>query len=117
MCYDVKLPDNVIIPDAKITQYLLVFREQDDKSKFLRKGGFNQDNPEQVKLAIYQLIKTTEAIEELTNQYGTFYQVTGELIGVNGNKLSVVTIWLKRKIDNQFQFITLKPKKKKQGHD
>jgi hypothetical protein len=109
----VKLPNNVIIPDAKITQYLLVFREQDDKSKFLAKGGFNQNNSEQLKLAIYKLIQNNEAIEDLTNEYGTFYQVIGELIGINGQNLLVITIWLKRDIDNQFQFITLKPKKEK----
>lgn len=108
-----KLRNNVIIPDAKITQYLLVFREQDDKSKFLAKGGFNQNNSEQLKLAIYKLIQNNEAIEDLTNEYGTFYQVIGELIGINGQNLLVITIWLKRDIDNQFQFITLKPKKEK----
>lgn len=112
-----KLPENVIIPDAKITQYLLVFREQDDKSKFLAKGGFNLNNSEQLKSAIYQLIKTNEAIEDFTNEYGTFYQVTGELIGVNGQNLLVITIWLKRKVDNQIQFITLKPKKEKKSND
>lgn len=106
-----KLPDNVIIPDEKITQYLLIFKEQDDKSKFLAKGGFNQNNPKQLKLAIYQLIRNSEAIEDLTNEYGTFYRVPGELLGVSGKNLSVITIWLKRKIDNQFQFITLKPNK------
>ena len=44
-------------------------------------------------------------------EYGTFYRVEGELIGTNNVKLSVTTIWLQRKIDNQFQFITLKPRK------
>lgn len=34
------------------------------------------------------------------NEYGTFYRIEGELIGVNQRNLSVVTVWLKRKIDN-----------------
>jgi hypothetical protein len=50
-----------------------------------------------------------EAIEEKNNEYGTFYQVTGELVGVNGVSLSVVTVWLQRQIDGKFQFVTLKP--------
>jgi hypothetical protein len=106
-----KIPTNAIIPDGKITQYLLVPRQQDDKSKYLSLAGFTLKNPEQLKQAIYQLIKTKEAQEDSTNEYGTFYQVEGELLGINQRKLSVITIWLKRKIDNQFQFITLKPKK------
>jgi hypothetical protein len=50
-----------------------------------------------------------EAIEEKSNEYGTFYQIEGELIGVNGVNLSVVTVWLRRLIDGEFQFVTLKP--------
>ena len=108
-----KLPQPVIIPDDKITKYLLVHREQDDKSKFLSQAGFTQANPEKLKNSILHLISTTEAREDTTNEYGIFYRVEGELIGVNNQKLAVITIWLKRKIDNQIQFITLKPKKEK----
>ncbi|MFM7903777.1 MAG: hypothetical protein ACKPA9_00965 [Microcystis sp.] len=46
-------------------------------------------------------------------EYGTFYRVEGELISSNQVRLSVVTIWLKRNLDHQFQFITLKPRKEK----
>lgn len=109
-----KLPNNVIIPDAKISNYLLIHREYDDKSKFLAQAGFTQTNPEQLKKAIIELILNYEAIEDKINQYGIFYQVIGKLKGVNDRQLSVITIWLKRKIDNQIQFITLKPNKKKQ---
>jgi hypothetical protein len=43
--------------------------------------------------------------------YGIFYGVEGDLAGINGVTLSVTTIWLKRKIDGKFQFITLAPGK------
>jgi hypothetical protein len=62
-----KLPPDVIIPDTKISQYLLVYREQDDKPKYLALGGFTQTNPEQLKAAILELIKTTEIIEDSSN--------------------------------------------------
>jgi hypothetical protein len=106
-----KLPPNVIIPDDKLSKYLLLYKEKNDKSKFLAQAGFTQNNLDELKLAIYQLISIVEPIEDLTNEYGTFYRVEGILIGINERNLSVVTIWLKRKIDNQFQFVTLKPKK------
>ncbi len=109
-----KLPPDLIIPDAKISQYLLAYREQDDKSKYLAQGGFTQTNPEQLQAAILELIQTVEAIEDSSNLYGVFYRVEGDLKGVERN-LSVVTVWLERKIDKKFQFITLKPKKEKKS--
>ena len=106
-----KIPPDAIIPDDKLTRYLLVPREQDDKSKFLAQVGFTADNPEQLKLAIRQLADRVEALEDRSNEYGIFYRVEGKLISVNDSNLSVITIWLNRKVDGKFQFITLKPKK------
>jgi hypothetical protein len=107
----VKIPPDAIIPDDKLNRYLLVPREQDDKSKFLAQAGFTADNPEQLKLAIRQLAEQVEAVEDRSNEYGIFYRVEGQLTGVNNINLSVITIWLNRKVDGKFQFITLKPKK------
>ncbi|MDB9412051.1 HEAT repeat domain-containing protein [Microcystis aeruginosa CS-567/02] len=105
------LPTGSLIPDAKITNYLLKLRPKDDKSKYLARAGFTLANPDALKSALIQLIQTNPAIEDLINEYGTFYRVEGELIGSNQVRLSVVTIWLKRNLDHQFQFITLKPRK------
>ncbi|MBW4555625.1 MAG: hypothetical protein KME59_06760 [Trichormus sp. ATA11-4-KO1] len=106
-----KIPPDAIIADEKITRYLLVPREQDDQSKFLAQAGFTQDNPELLKVAIRQLADSTEAIQDRDNEYGVFYRVTGELIGVNQRNLAVITVWLQRAVDGKFQFITLKPNK------
>lgn len=106
-----KLPDDAIIPDEKLTRYLLVPRAKNDKAKFLSQAGFTQENPEVLKAAIRFLAVSVEATEDISNEYGTFYRVEGNLIGIDGVVLSVVTIWLERAIDGRFQFITLKPKK------
>lgn len=106
-----QLPSDSIIPEDKITRYLLVPRIKDDKSKFLAQAGFTQENPEELLLAIRQLAATNEAIEDNTNEYGTFYIVEGNLQGINDRDLAVVTIWLQSKHDGNFRFITLKPKK------
>jgi hypothetical protein len=106
---DVRIPKDSIIPDAKITQYLLVPKARNDKSKFLAQAGFTQENAEALKLAIQAQALATEAIEERANEYGTFYQVRGDLLGVNGVRLSVITVWLQRQVDGKFQFVTLKP--------
>jgi hypothetical protein len=112
-----QIPPNAIIPKAKLTEYLLKYKTKNDKSQYLSQAGFTQNNPEQLTTAIYQLIQSNRAIKDLENDYGTFYKVSGQLIGFNGRNLSVITIWLQRKIDNQFQFITLKPNKEKTQND
>jgi hypothetical protein len=63
-----KIPADGIIPDSKITRYLLVLREQDDKSKFLAQAGFTQDNPEKLTSALRQLADAVEAVEDTTNE-------------------------------------------------
>jgi hypothetical protein len=105
-----KLRGNIIIPDAKLTQYLLIFQEKDDKSKFLARAGFTLENPEQLKQAILNLIARNEANLDRTSKYGTFYRVEGNLIGLT-KTLLVVTVWLERTQDGNIQFITLLPKK------
>jgi hypothetical protein len=86
-----------------------VLKARNDKSRFLAQAGFTPKNPEALRLAIQSQAMNQEAIKEKSNEYGVFYQVGGELIGVNGVDLSVVTIWLQRQIDGKFQFVTLKP--------
>jgi hypothetical protein len=104
-----KIPADAVIPEPKLTQYLLVPQLRNDKSKFLAKGGFTQANPDDLELAIRQLIEENEAIEDRTDQFGTFYDVKGRLRGVNGIDLGVVTIWLHQSIESNFRFITLIP--------
>jgi hypothetical protein len=107
----VKIPDDAVIPEEKLTRYLLVPRLKDDKSKYLAQAGFTQANPEDLLTAIRQLIVNNEAVEDNINEYGVFYLVEGNLQGINNNNLAVVTVWLQSKYDGSFRFITLKPKK------
>lgn len=109
-----KIPDDAIIPDAKLTRYLLTPKARNDKSKFLAQAGFTLNNPDALKEALRSLVNTNLASEDDRNEYGTFYRVIGQLIGSNGVVLAVVTIWLKRQVDSQYQFITLKPFKETQ---
>lgn len=106
-----KIPNNAVIPEEKLTCYLLVPRLKDDKSKYLAQAGFTQANPEDLLTAIRQLIVDNEAVEDNVNEYGVFYLVEGNLQGINNNNLAVVTVWLQSKYDGTFRFITLKPQK------
>ena len=106
-----KIPDDSIIPFEKLSRYLLVARVRNDKSKYLAQAGFTNKNPEALLEAIRFLCGTVEAVGQKTSEYGTFYRVEGELLGVNGVNIPVIAVWLERKTDRKFQFITLVPGK------
>lgn len=62
-----KIPADAIIPDDKLTRYLLVYKARNDKSKFLAQAGFTQENPEALLSAIRSLAESVEAVEDITN--------------------------------------------------
>src|SRR5581483_2489559 len=103
-----KIPINALIHRDKLTGYLLIPKHQNDKSQFLAKAGFTQENPEVLEAAIRRLISENEALPDRVDEYGTFYQVRGRLQGPNGILL-VVTIWLQQQGEQGYRFITLKP--------
>ncbi len=104
-----RIPPNAIIPQAKLDQYLLIWRERDDKSKFLAQAGYGLETVEELELAIRRIIAENDAVEEGTDQYGRRYRVVGTLYGLNGVDLGVVTIWIERTDQGIFQFLTLYP--------
>jgi hypothetical protein len=72
-------PSNATIDDIKLTNYLLVERTWDDKSGYLRRAGFELKNWPDLRSAIRQLADDVDAIEDGSNEYGTFYRVEGTL--------------------------------------
>ena len=72
-----RIPDEAVIPREKLTRYLLVPRPWDDKSKFLARGGFALDRPEELEDSIRQLTASSEATEDGDNEYGRFLRVVG----------------------------------------
>lgn len=104
------IPADAIIVRAKLTHYLLVYKEADDKSGFLALAGFTLENVEDLEQALREHIRTYEARLDRENEFGKFYEVVGELVGTQGRRLNIVTIWL---LDNeeQYRFITLKPRR------
>jgi hypothetical protein len=67
-----RIPEDSIVPDDKITRYLLVPQLRNDKSKFLAQAGFTPENSEALKLAIQMQAVVEDAIEERRNEYGIF---------------------------------------------
>src|SRR3954468_13675573 len=108
-----RVPDDAIIADDKLTKYLLVHRLWDDKSSFLERLGFTLENWTALGNAIRQLADSVDAMETGSNVYGTFFQVEGLLTGPKASR-NVVLIWMRRAADQRFHFVTLKPRRARQ---
>lgn len=96
--------ERVEIPEEKITDYLLVQKEKNDKSAFLFKLGYSLENVNELTEDIRYIATHNEAQLQQRTQFGEMYEVKGKL----KNK-EVVTIWLLRSDTDKFRFITLFP--------
>lgn len=103
------LPQDALIAEAKLTQYLLVPLPKDDKSKFLAQAGYTLDNWQQLEqdLRTQVLTQPAELIE--TTPYGEKYAIRACLRGVNGVELDILTIWMV--VNRATKFVTLVPDK------
>lgn len=104
-----KLSPDAIIVEAKLTQYLLKPLPQDDKSKFLAKADYTQENWQQLEKDLREQILPLDAIFTEQTRFGDHYQIRGSLTGTNGVILLVVTIWMIEKATGKTKLITLFP--------
>ena len=105
-----KIPSNAIIVREKLTQYLLIERPKNDKSRYLAQAGFTFARPDILEAAIRKLITIEEGQVDRSDEYGVFYRIAGILEGPQ-KTLVVVTIWLEQAADGVFRFVTLKPQR------
>jgi len=87
-----KLRDNATIAKAKLTDYLLRWRPENDKSGFLSKAGYTENNANLLEQDIRKQLLSREAELEETTEYGDMYSIAGPLIGPNGTTLTVISI-------------------------
>ncbi|HET6402427.1 MAG TPA: hypothetical protein VFH95_13665 [Candidatus Kapabacteria bacterium] len=100
------------IPIEKIRDYLLKWIEKDDKSGFLKRGGYSRENYQQLIDDIREHLLPAEAVLQERRQDGELYRIRGILRGPNGRELRVRTVWLVSE-DAKPRFITLVPDKEK----
>ena len=106
-----KLPQDTIIAEAKLTRYLLQWKPQDDKSQFLLKAGYEIATAKQLERDLREQILPLDAVYTESNRFGDKYEIRGKLTGINGIILGVVTIWMREFDSGQTKFITLYPNK------
>ena len=61
-----KLPDNSLIAPEKLTQYLLILKKRNDKSKWLAQGGYTLENWPELGNDLRAQILSLEAIVSVT---------------------------------------------------
>ena len=106
-----KLPNNSIISREKLTNYLLKWQADNDKSRFLGRAGYSLDNWQRLLGDIRNRVLPIEAELVRKTAYGDLFEIRGKLVGPNNVSLSVVTIWIKENRSQQTKFITLFPDK------
>ena len=106
-----KLPDDSIISPEKITEYLLKWQPDNDKSQFLAQTGYSSDNWQRLLEDICAQILPIEAELIRKTAYGDLFRIRGQLLGPNGVSLRVITVWIVEYASAETKFITLFPDK------
>ena len=102
------LDENALIPQAKLTQYLLVKLTKNDKSGYLAQAGYTIDNWKQLKEKLRQQLSLPATLDHETN-FGTIYKIEGVLKGANGINLNIATFWIIDRETKETKFVTLLP--------
>ena len=104
-----KLPSDAYIDPRKITDYLLRPLEDSDKSAFLARAGYTEENPEVLMSDIRTQLIPLEAVDLGPFAFGRKYEIDGELTGPSGVALQVKSIWATISATGQTRFVTLIP--------
>ncbi|MVM38449.1 hypothetical protein GO730_14170 [Spirosoma sp. HMF3257] len=102
-----KVEGEIILDSRKITEYLLIWKAESDKSAFLINLGYTQANWQELEEDILDIIANGDAIYSRPAPFG------GDLYKVNGTlrNFGVVTIWLYTSEPLSWRFVTLYPQK------
>ena len=106
-----KLPQDAVISERKIKEYLLTPRVEDDKSGFLALAGYSLQSWRQLETDLRRQIDERDALLIQTTRYGEMYQIKGQLTGPNGKVLDVITVWVRLHATGETRFVTLIPDK------
>lgn len=101
------LDPNAIIPEAKLTKYLLIRLPKDDKSQFLAKAGYTLSNWQDLTRDLRQQILPLEATPTVLTEFGQKFEIHGTLTGPLGVTLNVITVWIVNQTETRF--VTLVP--------
>jgi len=92
-----RIPSDATTDETKITGYLLVQRPWDDKSGYLRRAGFELKNWPDLRAAIRRLADAVDAVEDGSNEYGTFYlrRTRHPIVTPSGSCIGPISPWVR----------------------
>lgn len=96
--------NQIIVPEEKIINYLLVRKEKNDKSYFLGKIGYSLENYQDLIRDIIEIALSNDFVLSKISEFGNLYSVRGKL-----KKAVVIIIWIEQLSDNTYRFVTLYP--------
>ena len=96
--------ERIEIAEDKLTDYLLIQKEKNDKSGFLLKLGYTKENWKELQNDIKYIATHNEAVLQQQTPFGDMYEVKGRL-----KNFGIVTIWLLAVDAEKYKFITLFP--------
>lgn len=108
-----KLPDDTLIAQEKLRQYLLALRKRNDKSQWLALAGYTLENWQVLEKDLRNQILSVDATPTENTEYGQMYEIKRKLIGPNGKNLPVCTIWMTETGTGNTKFITMYPDKRR----
>jgi hypothetical protein len=88
-----KLSAQAVIDPRKINDYLLRPLADSDKSAFLARAGYTEENPEVLLWDIRHQLLTLDAVDLGPFTFGRKYEITGTLTGPTGRSLRMRNIW------------------------
>ena len=100
-----KMSSNLVIENAKLTRYLLIYQPKDDKSKYLAQYGYTLENWQVLKQAIIEAVQGQD-IEEITQtDWGKRFKLRSQWTGINGKLIKVIIVWQQAEgEDNQIDY-------------
>jgi len=108
----VKLSQDALISDEKLTKYLLASRKRNDKSGWLAQAGYRLETWPILRRDLVQQVLPNDASFVERTEYGEVYEIVGRLKGPNGKILPVRTIWMVENATKTTKFITMYPDKR-----
>jgi filamentous hemagglutinin len=110
-----KLPlDKIIIEVRKLRDYLLnpAHPEGATKAQYLSEMGYNQENYHILEVDLRNQHLTCDVQPGQVSIYGEKFEIVAPLVGPNGKKRTIRSVWMIRKSDTFARLITLIPEKK-----
>ena len=102
-----KLPIDTLIARRKLTDYLLAWRPEDDKSAFLARAGYTLEMAVRMMADLRAQLLPLDAGFLKHTEYGDKYAIRGKLKGPNGRSLRGVSVWMTENATGKTKFVTL----------